>query len=74
MYAVVTDSDRVIVRFEQKKVADIVIVENLDEDTFYTLWRREGDGQYQIMWRGTYASCLKEFRDITEDLMAEQSA
>ena len=69
MHAVLNDSDEVIVSCE---FADIKIVFNEDEDIHYTLWRRQSDKQYQIMWRGNFAGCMKEFGDIVGDILLDR--
>jgi len=39
-----------------------------DDDRYIVLWKRSSDGQYQLMWKGDFKSCLKEFTEICTDL------
>jgi hypothetical protein len=69
MFVNIEDHDEVVI---ECKFADIKVVYSEDEDTFYTVWKRNS-GKWQTMWRGNFAGCVKEFSDIVGDLFADRT-
>jgi hypothetical protein len=73
MFAVIENSDRFVVQYrtnEGKTIGVLATEEVGDTEVFYNVWERR-DGKYQIMWRGSFESCMKDFTEIVGDLFTD---
>jgi hypothetical protein len=73
MFVEIEPYDEVVCKSDFKNnVVDIRVMYNEDEDTYYTIWKRSS-GKFQVMWRGNFAGCLKEFADIVGDVFVDRN-
>ena len=70
MFVKVNESDIVVVSYLDGRIK---VIYDEDSDVYCLIWRRESDGEFQLMWRGKYKDVMREFGEITDDLELERT-
>jgi hypothetical protein len=67
MFATIESDDRIVceTKVTEEYTQDIKVIYTEVDEQYVVLWARTGG--YQLMWKGNFESCMKEYRDIVGD-------